>query len=278
MTNDKDINIKSIQIFENTDAWELAKAVECEEINKIEMIVTGNPDVVNIQDPEYGITLLVWSIKMEKYKVAEKLLKLGANPNLMSKSGKTALFYAAEYSWIDYMAKKDARYVELLLKYKANPNISYVSANNEVLEPGTTPLMVAATISFEKTQALVEGGAEINLKTITGKTAASKALVRRFVDVAYYLIVEKKAVVCEPYYHYYIEGDSINFEKPYLPIESLEDWIFDLNSEEYRKKMAIVEAFKRQGQYYWLMKKHPKTVERIIKLYPDNWQEYLEKY
>lgn len=278
MQSNKEIDIRDIRIFENTDAWDLAKAVKKGRISKIEKIGKECPDVVNIQDSEYGITLLVWSIKMEKYKVAETLLKLGANPNLKSKSGKTALFFASEYSWIDYSAKKSAKYVQLLLEHGADPNICYSGEYDDVLESGTTPLMIAATMGLDKTKAIVEGGAELNLKTITGKTAASKALVRFTVDVAYYLIVEKGAKVDEPYYHYNIKGDSINFDKPYLPIESLENWLFDLDSEEYNKKMAIVEVFKKHGQDYWSMTKHPKTIERIKKLYPDNWEDYLMKY
>jgi hypothetical protein len=139
--------------------------------------------------------------------------------------------------------------------------------------------MHATQRGFEKVKLLAETGAEIDYKTELGKTAAIKALLNEKADVAHYLIVEKKAKLNEPYYFYNLfDRTKINYEKPHYPIELLENWLFELGSEEHKLKMEIVEEFKRQGQDYWSMEKHPKTVERIKKIHPDNWQEYLEKY
>jgi hypothetical protein len=139
--------------------------------------------------------------------------------------------------------------------------------------------MHAASRGLNKTKLLVNAGADINYKTLSGQTAAIKALIMQSIETAHYLIVEKKASVTEPYYFYEFDNDTVvNYTKPHLPIELLETWLFDLGSEEHRIKMEIVEEFARQGQNYWSMKKQSKTIERIKKLYPDSWQEYLEKY
>jgi ankyrin repeat protein len=60
---------------------------------------------------------------MEKYNFAQILLQHGADPNIRSKNGKTALFYATEYSWLDDAANSDGTYISLLLKYNADLNI-----------------------------------------------------------------------------------------------------------------------------------------------------------
>jgi len=113
---------------------------------------------------------------MEKYKSAEALLKCGADPNIASTvDGMTPLYLAAGFSWIDNYAKKDPKFVKLLLKYNADPNITY--GGNAIIEPGTSPLMNSIRCGIEKTKALVEAGAYINYKTKSGTTAAIKALL-----------------------------------------------------------------------------------------------------
>ena len=41
---------------------------------------------------------------------------------------------------------------------------------------------------------------------------------------------------------------------------------------------SIVDEFKNKGQNYWAKELHPKTIERIKKLYPDSWEEYIKEY
>lgn len=278
----KEMDIRDIRIFNNTAAWGLAQAVKNGDIHEISGIAKECPDILNYQESRYGFTVLMWGVKMEKYDGVKALLELGANPDVRSNNGKTALFLATEYSWLDNEAKKDPKYVDLLLLHNADPNIGTAKPGiGSTTAEGTTPLMIASTRSFAKAESLVKGGADINSKTASKETAASMALLDGLgesVDVAYYLIVKKGAIVNEPYYFFNILSDGINFDNPHYPIESLEDWLFELGSDQHKKKIAIVEEFKKQGQDYWTMKKHPKTIERIKKLYPNNWQEYLKKY
>lgn len=277
------LTVEDIEIFENTPAWDFAKALEKSNLRRAKEILSGNRGLVNYQDPEFGTTLLMRAISTENYKSVEFLLKNGANPNIVAKIGGTALFDAVSHSWRDVTANENPRFVKIILEYRADPNIPYcapeVEGSTSPIECGTSPLMHATQRGFEKVKLLVEAGAEIDYKTELGTTAAIKALLHNKADVAHYLIVEKKARVDEPYFYYHLfDRSKINYEKPHYPIELLENWLFDLGSEEHKLKMEIVEEFKRQGQDYWSMEKHPKTIERIKKTRPENWEEYLKKY
>lgn len=281
---DEKLNVQSVEIFKDTPVWDLTIALENHKFElATELISKSNLDLVNFLDPYFGTTLLMRAISTENYDAVELLLKNGAKPNIISKGGETALFRAIFYSWYDNDFNQDPKYVKIMLKFGADPNLLYCAPKEEgVIDPiecGTSPLIQAVSNGIEKVKLLVEAGADINYKTKTGKTAAIKALTRIKVEIAAYLIVENKAKVSDPYFYYnFPERSEVDYKKPFFPINSLEKWFFELDSKEHRMKMDIVEEFKRQGQDYWSIEKHPKTIERIKKIYPNSWQEYLDRY
>ena len=318
------INKTSIRIFKGTEVWDLAVAVNRQNVKKIDKIAEQSPELLDFQDPFYRATLLMWAVGMEKYQSAEALLKNGADPNIIADGtdiyramleealakddlgffswpppepfmGETALFIASRFSWIDNQAKRDPKYVKLLLEYGADPNIyltsgpHYVTFSNGTrytygTEAGTSPLIESIGCGIEKTKALVEAGADIDHQTESGRTVALKAL--RGVNVtieqrkyAHYLIVEKKANVTEPYFrdlHATLHG--LDPDEKFYPVDALRDWICDLDSEEYQLKMEIVEEFARQGVDYWDTEIPKDRLEQIQKLYPDTWEDYIKKY
>lgn len=285
--DNQEYQITDIRIFKSTPVWELASAVKDQKVKTIAKILKDSPHLVNYQEPKYKATLLLWAVGMEKYKSAEALLKCGADPNIASRLGETPLFAAAGYSWIDNDAKKDPKYVKLLLRYGADPNINYIGSDLDgektIIEPGTSPLMYSIGCGIEKTKALVEAGADINYAIKRGKTAAIEALMAGSnatldgLKYAHYLIVEKKARVTEPYYRRESYGNEDPNEKFY-PVSLLRDWVYKLDSEEYKIKMEIVAEFARQGVNYWDTKIDKFTLDVIKKLYPDTWEEYIKRY
>ncbi|GBR76403.1 hypothetical protein NO2_0956 [Candidatus Termititenax persephonae] len=274
-------------IFKKTEAWELAKAVKAQNVRKIKRILNKNPELIDYQDPEYGVTLLIWSIGTERYKSAKALLEMGASVNIRNVYGETALFVASGYSWVDYQAKKDPKYAKLLLEYGADPNIcslgnptgkTYHGNARYEPEPYISPLMQSIPCGIEKTKLLVEGGADVNYRTPLGCTATEEALGMGGrgggPEYAYYLIVEKKAIVTEPYRH------KVDGRELYL-IEYLRSpqWTYPLDSEGYRIKMEIVEEFARQGVDYWANQYIPPfALELVKKDYPNDWEEYIKKF
>lgn len=281
----EDLNVEDIEIFKNTVAWNLIQSVDKNNVSEIQDILKQNPKLVNFQDPVYGTTALMWAVGSEKYQSAKTLLDNGANPNLISKTGATALFRAISFSWDDTQANEDPKFVKLILDYKADPNINYCSpkieGQTDPIECGTSPLMHSVSRGFEKVKLLVSAGADINYSTVTGKTAAIEALLMKDINTTYFLVVEKNADIVKPYYFYSLTNDTIiEKEKPHYPVDLLLDWVFDLNSLEYQKKKAIIAEFKKQGVDYESRKQHISSLilRRIKKMYPDNWEEYLKQY
>jgi len=252
--------IKNINIFANTNAWELAKAVKSQNTGRIKKIAKENPELLNYQDPIYGTTLLIWAVGMEKYGSVEALLEGGANPDIISVYyGYNTLYLAAGYSWIDRQAKKDPKYVKLLLEYGADPNIvtvvaekskKNVSADGTVtyVDIGSSPLMQSIGCGIEKTRALVEAGADINQKNEDGMTPTIQALwlPGNEYEYAFYLIAEKKANVTEPWIRKPLHAPP---EEVAL-VSFLRDWLPELDSENRKKKLEIIAEFARQGVDY----------------------------
>jgi ankyrin repeat protein len=277
-----------IELFENTSAWNLVKAIENENISQIEDILKSDSTLVNYQEPLYGLTPLIRAIGTDKYKSACKLLECGANPDLASKIGSTPLFEAISYRWDDVSAKRDTKYVKLLLSYRANPNIKYVYRTEKgvtnPIEYGISPLIYAMdyiSSGCDIIKLLCEYGADINFKTRLGTTAAIDALLLEDVNSAYYLIVDKKAKVVEPYFYYSLINDNvIETNKPHYPVDLLLDMTYEIGSEKYHKKMLIVKEFERQGVDYKRRKEKISNLilRKIKKMHPTDWQDYLEKY
>lgn len=281
----EELTVQDIEIFESTIAWDLIQSIDENDVIKIQNIIKQNPSIVNFQDPIFGTTALMWAVSSEKYQSAKVLLDKGADPNIISKTGTTALFRAISFSWDDTQANDDPKYVKLLLDYKADPNINYCSpkivGQTDPIECGTSPLMYSVSRGFEKIKLLVNAGATINHKTETGRTASTEALLMKDLNTAYFLIVEKKANVTEPYYFYDMINDTIvDNKKPYYPVDLLLDWTFELNSLEHTKKKEIIAEFKKQGVDYESRKANINNLilRKIKKMHPTDWEKYVSEY
>jgi hypothetical protein len=281
----ENLTVSDIEIFKNTNAWDLIQAVNSSDVSEIKNILKKHQELVNFQDPIFGTTCLMWAISSEKYKSAQILLENGADPNIISKTGTTALFRAISFSWSDAGANKDPKFVKLLLDFKADTNINYcapkIEGQTSSIECGTSPLIHSISRGFEKIKLLVNAGANINYQTKSGNTAAYESLLMKDVDAAYFLIVQHKAKITDPVYSYSLDGaDTIDTSKFHYPVDLLLDWTFELNSSEYQKKKEIIAEFNRQGVDYKGRKENISDLilRRIKKMHPDDWAEYVKKY
>src|SRR5688572_1013143 len=70
---------KDYRLFQNTPAWELAKAVQDEDEDKISLIVAKEPSLINYQEPKYGNTLLKLTVMNQQLKPFKILLEKKAD-------------------------------------------------------------------------------------------------------------------------------------------------------------------------------------------------------
>ena len=62
------------RVFQNTPACQLAKAVQDEDTEEIDKIVSENPRIINYQDSKYSNTLLMLTIMDQQLKSFKTLL------------------------------------------------------------------------------------------------------------------------------------------------------------------------------------------------------------
>lgn len=255
--NEKNFRGDDLRLFEDSPVWELAKAVEKEDINKIKGLSEKDSSLVSYQETRFGKNLLQWAVYTNRYQAAKALAEAGADPNLQSYNGTSAFIHAAEKS-------RTTDYLTLLLKYGGDVNAVArpTDGKNQYLK---TPLIAASGSNLETVKILVEAGADINFYSEKlFRNAFHIASTRDKIDVIKYLLIEKKADFKRPL-HVRINGDSL-----YLT-NLLRNMPFKLDSESYKTKMEVVEYLKERGMNYW----ETEIPSHFYKKYP---KEYLDRY
>jgi uncharacterized protein len=116
----------------------------------------------NVQEGKGGQTALMWAVSNRQPAVVDELVREGANVNARSKTGFTALMFAAQQG--------DADSARVLLAAKANPN-------EVIKKSGATPLIIAsATGQPEVVSLLLDNGADPNAVDANGFTSLHHAV------------------------------------------------------------------------------------------------------
>lgn len=178
---------RDIELFQNTQAWQIAKAVYEQDTDRIYQHCQLGSAIVDYKEPKYGLTLLSWAIINKRFFAARTLLKCGANPNLANEKGISPIFYAATNEF-------SSDYLKLLLNHGADPN-----SKNQIDSNLFYPVICdAVSTNLENTKLLVDAGADINY-TSDGILCAFSEAVRYDIKIAEYLI-RKGAIVNRPAY------------------------------------------------------------------------------
>ncbi|SHG48773.1 ankyrin repeat domain-containing protein [Flavobacterium defluvii] len=266
--NKRNLLGNDFRLFQDTPVWNLAKAVDDENLSLIKEEINFKKANPNYKESKFGSTLLMLAIKNNKYKSVNLLLILGADPNLEdSYTGETAMICASK--------NKDINYLKLLLKYKGNPN----SKENVQTKKGDQARKTALTsaisyfddTSLEKVKLLINAGADLNYYN-EGHTdlPLGLSLTLDKMDVALYLI-QKGAN-----YNLPMSKDTKG-QNVYI-LKALRQCVFDLESTEFQQKKQIIRYLKSKGLDYSNEPIPEKTLKKIKKKYPGNWVEYVEKY
>jgi len=228
--------------FENTEAFELAKAVSDEDLDRIQELVQKQPNLLEYSEPQFGVNVLIQSILSEKYKSFTKLLELGANPNYISPITKeTPLITSTFLS--TFNGEPDLRFMRALLQHGADPNYTIeedftdVNGNYHF----ATTAFESSIDNLEKVKLLVQYGADPS-KLIRGChcTAFGSAVMRQQFDVINYFIDTLKVNVHQPMY--VRENDTIYIQdlvKRYMSYKP--------NTSAYMEAQKLREKLQRMG-------------------------------
>ncbi|WP_426670492.1 ankyrin repeat domain-containing protein [Mucilaginibacter sp. McL0603] len=255
------------RLFQNTPAWELAKAVKDEDTSKIKEEISKNKSLLNFGEPRFGQTLLLMAVKTLKFESAKTLVSLGANPNDQDKyDGSSPLMEAAHINFLgNDTYGSDPRYLKLLLEHGGDPNAEQKGTRRKGNGTRYTPLLRACAIgNFDYVKILVDAGANVNYNNEFSMSPLGEAvIVGSNPDVVIYLIEKgadyKRSLLT-----------TVSGKKLYIT-DILRDWLFDLGSDKYKKKMELVDFLKKNGMDYWKIE----IPEQYLDDYP---KSYLEKY
>lgn len=265
------------RLFQDTPAWNLAKAVEDENTELIKKIIKEGKVDVNYQEPRFGKPLIMLAVINEQYASCKVLLELGANPNLHDKNdGSNAMIEAAQ---IDNSNVDKMKFMGLLLKFKGDPNSVEVGPRR-VGNTTRNSVLIAAVNADESysslpiVKLLVKAGANINYENEFGQTALNEAILLEIYDVALFLLqngADYNQVIIDR------SQFSKDGKKVYL-VEILREFTPKIGSEKHLKKRAIIQFLKQKGIDYQKVPIPDFVLERIKNKYPNDWKDYIKKY
>ncbi|PVY40263.1 ankyrin repeat domain-containing protein [Pontibacter virosus] len=233
---------RSVAFFKDTEAHELAKAVENNNLSKIEVLVKENPRLLEVSS-ESGSNVLALSVHMENFQSFKKLLELGADPNFINPYTKYSILmesikpYGNSMEWV-----KDNRFAQLLLKYGAEPNYAVEAEftnvkGNHIL--ASSPLLQASRLNLDMVKLLIAHKADYNQR-VDGKTPFSGAVSSRKFEIIDYYIDSLNIDVREPMR---VIGNDSLFIQDYLN----RFMNYEEESEGYRKKMELIGKLESKG-------------------------------
>jgi len=266
------------RLFQETPAWNLAKAVWDENIPEIKRIVQEEKIDVDYQDERFGHTLLMLTVKNQQNKPCEVLLELGANPNKHDTyDGSSAMIDAAE---INEIVGDNTEFLKLMLAYGGNPNDEEIGERKQGNSTRYTPLIMACSnvnkvvSPLDKVKLLVDAGANVNYKNEFDATALTTSVLMGHYDVVLYLLnhgADFSQIIIDRS-KFSKDGKKMNLA------DVLREDLLSLDSEKYKLKMQIVAFLKDKGIDYRALPIPDYVMEEAKELYPKTWKEYLEKY
>lgn len=249
--DNKDLTGGDYRLFQKTEAWELAKAVQDEDVNNIDKIVSENYGLINYQEPKYGNTLLKLTVINQQMKSFTALLERKADVRLHNTfDGSSALIEACGSEYYDI------GFAQMLIEYGANVNDVEVGKRRNGNSTRDTPLIAAAqTGKLDLVKFLISKGARINYQNEFGQSALSKSLMANRYRVSYYLLQNgadyKRPIFYRPDYLVPSERQDLdNKGKPIYLVDVLKEDVSDIDTEEYKYKKLIVKFLKSRGITY----------------------------
>ncbi len=243
--------------FSDPKVAELAEAARKGDVERIDALVAEGVNVNargHSQDAPSmnGITPLIYSMVGESRKGFQRLLERGADPNLQTDIGDSAMSFAAH--------RKESESLKLLLAHGGNPNLrSAVVPHKDDWKP--TPIFDAISgRNAENARILIKAGANLNVRNSFGWTPLMSAAAQNSFEVMYMLLegdadFRAKDKLGYPVSHFILDSIIQDEKSPLVKqrqkcIEFMEKK--GVNFEEEKKKNAeirrrIEEKLKKEG-------------------------------
>lgn len=235
------------RLFEDTPAWELAKAVKKEDVSKIDLIVSSNPKIIDYQEPMYGQTLLMLTIMNQQYKSFKALLAKGADVNIHDTyNGTSPLIEACNSKYYDLI------YAKMLIESGANVNDVEIGERREGNSTRLTPLIAASVAgNINLVQFLVTKNADVNYQNEFGQSALSEAVMVDNYHIAYYLILNganyQRPIFYRPDYSIPLEKrDSDDKGTPIYLIDCLNEDFSKEDTSQHKYMNMIMDFVKKR--------------------------------
>lgn len=162
-------------VFDDSMVAELAEAAKKGDVKKVKLLVSKGIDV-NARGKD-DCTPLIYSLTGANLKGAEQLLELGADPNMQTKVGDSAMSLAAN--------RPDSEALKLMLKHGGEVNLWTDYRDN------SKPAPIFNAISSrcpENVRILIEAGANLNMRDHEGWTPLMFAAVLDSYNMMYVLL------------------------------------------------------------------------------------------
>lgn len=238
--------------FNNTPLENLSKAVKEENVSKIEDIV--NLTNIDYKEPKYGHSLLMLAVANNLEESVNKLLELGANPNLKSslKDNEDSSYYNTPLFIVcnqDLNQQNcNTNILSSLISYGANVNdkieIEYIGANYKSFR---TPLEEACKSKcLLIVKKLIESGANANNYTyLEGHGPLTNSIIYDRMEILRYLIIDVKVNI--PRYCYVVQAHNETPRKEYSLTEMLLKKDYKKGSKEFKIRSEILEYLKNNN-------------------------------
>lgn len=230
--------------FEDSPAYNLAKAVKEEKIERITEIIGSNPELLNVQESKFGKTLLCLAIANNKREAFKVLIANGANVNeICGKLEKTTPLITA----IEFSDDCDPFFVNELLKNKCDVNLKVTTISKKGSVSEDLPLFKSIDC-LEISKLLIEKGADLNstIKIPPFKKPFSLidvCLMYKRLDFLYYLIDVKNIEIPAE-----IELETIDGITKKNLIEYLKSEKFSLPDSGFKNKLKKLIKLIQQKQ------------------------------
>lgn len=275
----KKLTVKDIEIYKSVHIWELAQAVEKEDLKQIKKL--ANNENINLRDSIFDCNLLTWSIYNDKFESFKLLLKLGADPNYYSSKIEnnqvinpiiiTSLKGNSDFSFgynnlqplfnREFTDEDMLKYAEIILKYsKKHVNCDTNDANHPI-----SAMYHASGRNHEVFKLLLKNdGNPYFICNKHFRTPIKNILTYQRIDNLNYAIYNNYIDIYKP-----ISYGALN--KPESLLFNLRYMEFKIGSPAHKMKMELIDFLKTKGFDY---KKEP-IPSRLLR---EKKTEYLEQY